>query len=259
MKADVGAARSYMQRGLRFCGRDRRMYVEYARLEMDYLAKIAKRRKVLGIGEKSDARVEEAQVLGEGDHEADVIALPTITAGEMRSETDGPILDESTLRDISITPAMNGAIPLAIFDAAMKQFPGDLEIAHTFFDMFADFIQVPCCRSILQTVLDRMSEVDEASPCCISCRCRLHVTGVAFDDPAFPAAVRMMVKDLRSALNNIDPPKRGLLSEKVLAWLTSLANDESMGPEVKQVLQAIERQYARELAGSLSVTQIVAG
>ena len=38
-----------MQRGTRFCTRNKDLWIEYAKLEMIYLAKIALRRKILGL------------------------------------------------------------------------------------------------------------------------------------------------------------------------------------------------------------------
>ena len=47
--ADMTEARSYMQRGLRFCKNSKKMWLEYAKLEILYIAKIAARRCVLGL------------------------------------------------------------------------------------------------------------------------------------------------------------------------------------------------------------------
>ena len=47
--SDMGEARSWMQRGTRFCTTSTDLWIEYAKLEMIYLLKIAMRRKILGL------------------------------------------------------------------------------------------------------------------------------------------------------------------------------------------------------------------
>lgn len=49
VKDDLTEARSYMQRGLRFCKHSKDLWLEYAKLEMLYVSKIAARSRVLGL------------------------------------------------------------------------------------------------------------------------------------------------------------------------------------------------------------------
>lgn len=247
-QADIGAARSYMQRGLRFCRNSKQIYLEYARLEMSYIAKIFARRNILGLG-AADVPAEEVTVTpdDDDDNNADTITLPSLTAGEAQAFESGRVsLNETAPQALSSTPAMNGAIPVAIFQAAMKQFNHDLALAETFFDMFADFIYVPATSGILQDILTTMSAWMPLSSFTISCRCRLHILGVAADSPAYPAAVGAMIKDLRSALRIADPTLRSKMSAQVLTWLSPLAHDTSTGPELSELLSVTETQLARQ-------------
>lgn len=50
---DMTEARSYMQRGLRFCKNSSALWLQYAKLELVYIAKIAARRQILGVGENA--------------------------------------------------------------------------------------------------------------------------------------------------------------------------------------------------------------
>lgn len=246
VQADIGNARSYMQRGLRFCKHSRSMYLEYAHLEMGYIAKIAARRKILGLGtKKQEVQTKDIQDdQAETSLDADVIALP---AEDLPEPTTGPILDQATIEDLSSTPAMNGAIPKAIFGAAMNEFDDDPEVGHSFFEMFADFVDVPCTCSLLQHVLDRLSSLDLSSAAAISCRCRMYILGIPHDSLDFPRAVGTLLKELRFVLSRIPNAQKPALSEKVLSWLSSLASNEALGPEIQQVLAATERQFLRDL------------
>ena len=47
--ANVAAARSLMQQGLRMCKQDEAMWAEYFRLELLYVHRLRQRRKVLGL------------------------------------------------------------------------------------------------------------------------------------------------------------------------------------------------------------------
>lgn len=116
-QGDMSTARSYMQRGLRFCKDEKRLWLEYLRLEMVYLAKLAARRKILGFDErKKDVATEE-----EGNTD-DFLALPEGEAEEVQSE-DGPKVASpalDSLEKLASTPLYTGGIPIVIFDAAMQ-------------------------------------------------------------------------------------------------------------------------------------------
>ena len=56
------------------------------------------------------------------DHNADVLALPQLTAQDLEPEPQRRHeIDEATLRTLESTPVLQGAIPNRIFDAAMTQ------------------------------------------------------------------------------------------------------------------------------------------
>lgn len=256
VQADIGKARSYMQRGLRFCKTSKSMYLEYARLEMGYIAKIAARRKILGFGSKKQGTqikdVQEDQ--GANGLDDDVITLPS---EDIPESTTGPMIDEAIMKDLSSTPAMNGAIPKAIFDAAMNEFDNDPEVGHSFFEMIADFIDVPCAHKLLQHILDRLSSSSVSSASFVSCRCRMHILGIPHESPDFPRALGILVKELRSAMSTMPTPQKSVLSGSMLSWLTPLASNEGLGPEVRQVLAATERQLLRELAQDASKSVVM--
>lgn len=150
-QGDMMTARSYMQRGLRFCKDERRMYLEYTKLEMVYLAKLAARRKILGLdeGKKEPEKPQE-----EDDN---MMMLPEISAEDIDPEANKGVeeVNVEALKRLANAPAYTGAIPLAIFDAAMKQFNDDSDVANDFFDLVATFDAVPSARTILNKILLR--------------------------------------------------------------------------------------------------------
>lgn len=251
VQADTGNARSYMQRGLRFCKNSRAMYIEYARLEMGYIAKISARRKILGIDssqKRSSERREDSDLNKEQDMEADMILLPPLTAEDLPPDSTNTFpLNDGKMADLAQTPALSGAIPIAIFEAAMQQFDDDEALGELFFDTFLDFIGIPCTQNLLRTVVDRLSTADPTSLSTVSCRCRLNIVGVPPDSPDFPSAVGIMIKEVRFGLKHTDSSAKSALSEKLLSWLSPLANDEGLVPELKQVLSAVEKQLSKHV------------
>lgn len=252
VQADISAARNYMQRGLRFNQKSKTMYLEYARLEMGYVAKISARRKILGIerGMPEEVKTVEAQEAAEDDNDADMIALPTLTAEDLAAEQDQSDDDEDKVvtstskTDPALTPAMTGAIPMAIFDAAMKQFASPPDLAEQFFNSFAVFTSVRSLHDILQHVLDAMLSAAPTSPSTLSCSCRKPLIGLPVDDPAFPGVLGTVLKDIRAALEQTsDKPS---LAQKISKWLSALSADDNLAPELRKVVSATLRQLKKE-------------
>lgn len=79
--ADMLQARSYMQRGLRFCKSAKTLWIQYAKLELIYVAKLVARQRILGLDEASQQPkpIEDKEL----DNDADMIALPSITGEDL--------------------------------------------------------------------------------------------------------------------------------------------------------------------------------
>src|ERR1700761_1573626 len=97
---DMTEARSYMQRGLRFCKRSRAMWLEYGRLEMSYIAKIHARRDVLGI--TASLPIQERP----GEDDENVIQIPQLSATDANPEDSSHDENIPALDAIKSTPAM---------------------------------------------------------------------------------------------------------------------------------------------------------
>jgi U3 small nucleolar RNA-associated protein 6 len=244
-EADMNGARSYMQRGTRFCTQSRDLWVEYAKLEMIYLAKIAMRRRILGLD--VDESIEALEYTEGGTHDeafstkADVIAIPEFKTNTLRpSMVEGLKVDSEAAKDPMTTPALSGAIPLAIFDAARKQPFFCPAAAEYFFDMFAAFTQVRCLPKILQHVLDSMKDSYPQDPCTCSCYLKQPVLGIEPTSPEFPLAIRSTLDRLKVAMATVKD--KGELSKKTKAWFERILCLEELDPGIQTVIRYTIKQ-----------------
>ncbi|CDO51538.1 similar to Saccharomyces cerevisiae YDR449C UTP6 Nucleolar protein [Geotrichum candidum] len=168
--AAMRAARSIMQRGLRFNSTSDLMWIEYAKLELIYVCKILARRKLLGLvteaqqkaheedeaRELAKKRKDEANARDDLAGGADTVQLPSddedvenAAKAELKSLPDA---DMSMLGNADTNPALRGDVALAIYDAAIPSFsqyidrPEEkkaaiLSISRKFLDLFDTFTE----------------------------------------------------------------------------------------------------------------------
>ncbi|KAJ9665942.1 U3 snoRNP protein [Coniosporium apollinis] len=254
-QADMTNARSYMQRGLRFCRSSRALWLEYAKLEMSYVAKIAGRQHILGLdidrAKKQDAAGDKS--------DADMITLPEVTTEDINpSLGKDDAVDETALQNLASTPALTGAIPMAIFDAAMKEFKDDPALGEQFFDVFAEFDQVPCTKKILQHVVDHMLQHSPNAIPTLACYFRLPIVGVDPASAAFPSALGQCLERIRSALKQ-SPQVKAPLAERAIVWLLPLLRLDELDPAVHKVMSSSLRQFSKALAPGSSANTAAEG
>ncbi|OAK99943.1 hypothetical protein IQ06DRAFT_222746 [Phaeosphaeriaceae sp. SRC1lsM3a] len=243
-QADITNARSYMQRGLRFCKNSEYLWVEYAKLETIYVGKIAGRRKILGLD------VDHTKTQTEDDGDVDMIALPHVTAEDINpslKQDDG--VDEVALQNLASAPVLTGAIPLAVFESAMKQFQGKARVAEKFFAMFAEFEQLAIAPRMLQRVLEYMQETAPQSVQTAVCEFRMHLFGRNPADAEFPLALADAL-DLISTAAQQHPDSVAQVSEVAVRELLSLQRlsaDADADPAVQTVISTRLRKYMRVL------------
>ncbi|TKA32166.1 hypothetical protein B0A50_01414 [Salinomyces thailandicus] len=245
-QGDMTTARSYMQRGLRFCKDKRELWLEYCKLEMVYLAKLAARRKILGLDEEKKAP-EEVQ------EDENMISLPTVTAADINPDASKGVeeVNEDALKRLANAPAFTGAIPLAIFDAAMKEFKGSPEVAEAFFELIATFDSVPCTAQVLQHIMVHLQSALPSSAETTICEARLHLLGVDGVSAEFPAALSKALARVKSGLASLPETQTKALSEKaILTLLPYLESQEGLDEDVKTVLVASLHHYLRLAAAS---------
>jgi U3 small nucleolar RNA-associated protein 6 len=239
-EADMNSARSYMQRGTRFCTRNKELWIEYAKLEMIYLAKIALRRKILGLDieqsiDPSKEIEENADEPGFATSE-DVIAIPDFKINALQpSMIEGIKVDTEAVKDPMTTPALNGAIPLAIFDAARKQPFFCPSAAEDFFDMFATFTQVRCLPKILQHVVDSIADSYPEDPFTCNCYNKQPIVGIDPNSPEFPTALRYTLDRLKETMEKTKDKSE--LSRRTRAWIEQILALQDLDPGIRTVLK----------------------
>ena len=241
-QGDMTTARSYMQRGLRFCKDERRMYLEYAKLEMVYLAKLAARRKILGLDE-------EKKVQAVPDEEDDnMMMLPEISAEDIDPEANKGVeeVNVAALKRLENAPAHTGAIPLAIFDSAMKQFKEDSDVANDFFDLVATFETVRSTRNILDTIYTRLQNVAPNSADQIICEAKMHTFSVSPTSVEFPAALGQSIAVVKSGFARVAATGQSKLAENAVVYLLRFVQQkDEMDEGVVRVLEASIKKYLR--------------
>ncbi|KAI8939519.1 hypothetical protein NX059_003289 [Plenodomus lindquistii] len=242
-QADITNARSYMQRGLRFCKNSEVLWLEYAKLETIYVGKIAGWRKILGLD------IDRTKQQNGEDEDEDMIALPQITAEDVNpslKQDDG--VDEVALQNLASAPILTGAIPLAVFDSAMKQFQGRPRVAEDFFGMFAEFEQLSCIPHILEHVLGYLQETASQAVETAICRFRMQLFGRNPAEVEFPAILGEAL-DLISSIIQQYPGEAVRLSEIAVRRLLSYSNrlPADADPALERAIRVTLRKYVRAL------------
>ncbi|KAH0559760.1 hypothetical protein GP486_003723 [Trichoglossum hirsutum] len=240
-EADMTSARSYMQRGLRFCRMSKALWIEYAKLEMTYVAKIAARRQILGL----DGSQPEDRKATEGNElDPDIIALPKLTAEDINpSLREDDELDQVALQNFNSAPALSGAIPLAIFDSAMKQFVNDDSLAEILFDLFAGFEGTPCLPDILQHIIEHMLKTWPTMPSSLSSYSRQPIVGIDPHSAEFPKAFGVSLERITSSAQMAQGKSEFL--ERVINWLLQL-KITGLDAGVQKAISATVRRAIRD-------------
>ncbi len=235
--ADITEARSYMQRGLRFCKNSKKMWLEYGKLEMLYIAKIAARRQILGIDKPRSGG---APTKNLDDSSADVLSLTTLTKEHVNpSLVDHDDVDEVALRTLDSTPVMSGAIPIAIFDAAMAQFQNDASVGKAFFDACSEFERLPCLRNILDYIVEVMTTSRTQSWEAQACSIKVVVAGLEVLSAEFPAGLSVSLSRLKHALAKTI--HKAQLAEDVSSWLELMLETDGLDPALQKVISGKKR------------------
>ena len=234
-RGDVTEARSYMQRGLRFCGKREILWIEYARLELIYIAKIVRRGRVLGLdqaGESKRDKIPESEVVDD-----ELISLPVIIAEKINPDARSEDVDQKALQKFDASPISLGAIPIAVFDAAYKHLP-DEEFALAFFDMVAEFNQIPCQHTILDHVMAQLKSRPSQTPALLMRYIRAPVIGISVDSVEFPSALGTALSRIKPASKSLDgDPASSELDSHLIQWVLLYINESNLDADLKKVLE----------------------
>ena len=230
-QGDMVEARNYMQRGLRFCRNSKEMWTTYARLELLYISKIHARQKILGLTEEAPEKV---IVEDANEEDADVIALPLLTAEDLNGSAHTAEDANKQLKALNVTPALSGAIPMAIFDAAMNQFL-DEELGHRFFDLLLDFRDLPCASAIIDHVITFLKTSYGSSPFTLDCFIRQPIVSIPTSSTDFPQALGVTFARLKATLAEHSSTE---LLQRTVAWLFQALKDNPE-EDIEQALLTI--------------------
>ena len=228
---DITEARSYMQRGLRFCKSKRTMWIQYARLEMSYIAKIHARRQILGLEENEDEAPRGRLLNGEDEIEAGKDIVDVI---ETSQDND---VDEAALRKLESIPAQRGAIPIAIFDAALLHFNDDPKLAKLFVEMLSDFDQLPATSAILRHISDELRRKESKQWIVHACNIQLPLVGVPVDAVEYPGAFRRSLQYLKQARSTFGSSTE--FDTWSRNWLRKVLEEDDLDPALRTVASAI--------------------
>ena len=245
---DMGGARAFFMRGCRFCDGEG-LWVEYARCELEWLARIeAKTKGKKGVSPLLGDRVDEGDEIrfdddedGDGD-EDDSILLPEPSAAQEKTRAltraAAQTLDQKS-------PAMDGAIPRAIFDISRKQAFFGPSTAEAFFDLFASSSAASHRAALAQHVLDAMSELYPTHPATSSCYVRQPVVGVDPRKAEFAAGLREVLQRLKGAVEIVED--RRSLAEKIGAWVDGLLAVGELDAGLRTVLEHTKKKVGADL------------
>lgn len=241
-QADITNARSYMQRGLRFCKNSEDIWLDYAKLETIYVGKIAGRRKILGLD------VDRTKKQQADDEDTNMIALPDVTAEDINpslKQDDG--VDEVALQNLASAPVLTGAIPLAIFDSAMKQFQNRPKVVEKFFTMFAEFDQLACIPRILQHVLEYLQQTHPKAVENAICSFQMQLFGQHPGSPEFPVVLGDAFDAVSSAIDTYPSEATRLAEVAVRQLLTIQRSSADIDPALQKAIRSTLRKYTKAL------------
>ena len=219
-------ARGYTQRGLRFNKSQKSMWIQYMRLEMSYIAKIQARREILGIPAKGTDRGSETK-------STEVVVAPGDVVPEIQSDE----VDSSALQSLEEVPVQSGAIPIAIFDAAMEHFNGKIGVISEMIEALGDYEHLEALKRVVGHINAFVESKSEPSWIRYACGVWMPVIGVSPKSDAFPAAFRSALKELRASQQHTEQSAE--LCNWAKRWLQRVAEVEDLDPALLQVATAV--------------------
>lgn len=191
---NMTAARALMQRGLRLNSASKSLWLDYFKLELQYLSKIYNRWKILGIDQINEATEAELQ---EEEEDGEHIVLPKITHGEFEGDNQqSAILQDvniSTLTTMKDNAALQGAIPMAILKAGIKAMPQKPELLLDFYSIMARTEDLPFREEFLKDIVHHLEDDDrrnDSKACFLRIILPMTLLNDDVQNEEFPAAFR---------------------------------------------------------------------
>lgn len=260
---DMDGARGIFMRGCRFCTADGLVWVEYARAEIQWLVTLGEQMgtsdssatvaAMAGVGNthENDA-VEDGNIMFEDDEEADgdeedggdfgkLLSLPKSLGSADKNKVHG--LTQEAVQRLEKSPALDGAIPRAIFDIATKQSFFNAEAAEAFFDMFASSSHVAAVTLIVEHVLSTTVEMFPNGASTWSCQVKWPLLNLSPDDSAFPRALRTSLAKMHEGMGKTTEKPQFIA--KSIAWINVLLARSSLDSGIRTVLEDSRRKLEK--------------
>lgn len=240
VEADFAAARNCMQAGMRFCPKSSSLWLEHARLEVAYLAKIAGRRIVMGLDERPENKLRrENDAIND-----DVILLPTTTLEEANADAYSAEGQNVVKKEkVKLGSLLKGAIPQAIFADAMERFSDNKELAEHFFDLFWEYRWIDAMRNLSTLVLGHMFKTFPQAPETIICKYKLQYENTPTQSPDFPILVSHSLRETKAWARDNPVLKARLISKFMLVLLKALDRDD-LDNDVRTVILSSVRSFS---------------
>ncbi|KAI2624459.1 U3 small nucleolar RNA-associated protein 6-domain-containing protein [Xylaria nigripes] len=235
---DMQAARGFFMRGARFCTRDATVWLAYAKCELEWLEKMEARKGKKGGTEKAiqeQAEHDDDEIrFADDDSDADGDENGRLVLPNPDSDAAN-VFDASTTSKLKNNPALDGAIPLAIFDIAKKQAFFTAAVAEHFFSLFATSTKISMQAKIIQHVLDSMAELYPNDAVTSLCYIRQPLIGLDANTPAYPKALREALGRIKSSIATTTNVT--LLVPKLKLWLETLLSSQDLDSGIRTVLE----------------------
>lgn len=236
-----------MQRGLRLNTGSQALWLDYFKLELQYLSKIYARRKVLGLDQSME---EEAELSGFVEDNDDHIALPKITHDEVEADESQTALlkdvEMSTLSTATDNAALQGAIPRTILLAGLKALPQRLEMLLDYYAIMASFENLPFRAEFLEDIIKLLSADERKSDpkaCFLSIALPMSLLKENVRDSQFPAAFKQSIQ-----LYQQIAPQTSSQTDLVRHWTTYLTTRLLTVPDVdpnlrKAIILTVDKAF----------------
>lgn len=234
---DMAAARGFFMRGCRFCTTNEKLWVEYARSEMEWLEKVDKRKETAKPGHDvlRPDRIEdgdELRLIDSDDEDDEDLPEP--------SKSQAKVIDKQSAQQLASNPAMDGAIPMAIFDISRKQPFFNANVAETFFELFASFNKLASQPRISQHVLDVLDQEYPNHPATCNAHIRQPIIGVNPQTAEFPMNLREVLARLNQYLS--ETTDQAELQRKTASWIDGYLALENLDESIRLVLEHTKKK-----------------
>lgn len=151
------------------------------------------------------------------------------------SRAQTKVIDKQAAEQLKSNPAMDGAIPIAIYDISRKQAFFTPEVAESFFFMFSSFKTLSVQPRISQHVLDSLDREFTNHPSTCFCYIRQPVVGVQANTADFARGLRDVLARLGDKLEV--STDKAELSRKTAVWIDGYLALGGLDDGIRQVLE----------------------